>query len=319
MRTLTRDNAESLWYEALDVVRWGHTVAPRQLTSIEISPMALVLTDLNRNLITNPYRKLNYAFAIAEVLWIWSGRKDLEFLRPYNKAMAKFSDDGETLSGAYGPPFTQQRSYILDKFSQDPNTRRAVLTIWRPSPGPSKDIPCTIMLHFLIRESRLNLIVYMRSNDLWLGFPYDLHTFTTIQKQLAAIMSVGCGTYTHITGSMHLYSDDWPHVNWAMKYPGSMDVVLPEMLPGDLDDLVHAERDLKDLGPCFNKFTDDSWFGMHVNLLSAYWAKKGGVKGFKFPEPYNILRERSREVRAKVGGSVNARKIRGDEGGTPKC
>ena len=70
---------------------------------------------------------------------------------------------------------------------------------------PTKDLPCTISLQYLIREGALHCIVYMRSNDLWLGFPYDVFCFTAFQTKLAMELGVKLGTYTHIAGSLHLY------------------------------------------------------------------------------------------------------------------
>src|SRR5260370_41880706 len=49
----------------------------------------------------------------------------------------------------------------------------------------------------------------MRSNDAWLGLPYDVFTFTRIQAYVAAAVGVEPGRYTHTVGSLHLYERDW--------------------------------------------------------------------------------------------------------------
>lgn len=64
---------------------------------------------------------------------------------------------------------------------------------------------CTVMHHYMIRNGRLNLTVYMRSNDLLWGFPYDVSAFCFLQQAMAAMLNVGIGTYTHIAGSLHSY------------------------------------------------------------------------------------------------------------------
>jgi thymidylate synthase len=47
----------------------------------------------------------------------------------------------------------------------------------------------------------------MRSNDLLWGFPYDINGFCFIQEFLASVLGLELGTYTHIVGSLHLYTE----------------------------------------------------------------------------------------------------------------
>ena len=70
---------------------------------------------------------------------------------------------------------------------------------------PTNDMNCTVCLQFFIREGKLYETVYMRSNDIWYGLPYDALFFTSIQIYLAMKLGVKLGTYTHVAGSLHLY------------------------------------------------------------------------------------------------------------------
>src|SRR3546814_5271713 len=65
-------------------------------------------------------------------------------IAPWNRHISQFSDDGVVFAGAYGPRINLQLDYVLNKLREDPDTRQAGLTIWRPNPQPSKDIPCKI-------------------------------------------------------------------------------------------------------------------------------------------------------------------------------
>lgn len=53
------------------------------------------------------------------------------------------------------------------------------------------------------------MITYMRSNDAWLGFPYDVFNFTMIQNYVAAALDVAIGRYFHMVGSMHVYEEHY--------------------------------------------------------------------------------------------------------------
>ena len=66
--------------------------------------------------------------------------------------------------------------------------------------------PCTCTLQFLARGVKLDLIVYMRSNDVIKGLPHDIFCFTMLQEIAARRLSLEPGIYKHCVGSLHLYS-----------------------------------------------------------------------------------------------------------------
>jgi thymidylate synthase len=162
-----------------------------------------VSLNMNYPVLTVPERKLNYRFAAAEAEWILRGSNRVEELTPYNARMAEFSDDGETLAGAYGVRFVAQLGYVVEKL-RDRNTRQATMTTWVPSPAPSRDIPCTVALDFKIREGRLNAHVFMRSSDIWLGLPYDAFVFTMMSCRILECLNVISGVETILPGTLYI-------------------------------------------------------------------------------------------------------------------
>jgi len=216
MRILTGSNISELYKNALEALVYdGLYTKPRGYVCHEISPCTLVLDYPDRNILDDNVRCINKAFAAAELCWILAGRNDLEFIQKFNSNIANYSDNGKIFFGAYGPKFVQQLPYVLKTMKKDPYTRQAIMTIWRESPPKTKDVPCTIALHFIQRPiGTLNLVVYMRSNDVWLGLPYDIHNFTCIQMIIASMLGLSLGKYTHIDGSLHLYEQ---HDELAIK------------------------------------------------------------------------------------------------------
>ena len=199
----------------------GKPANPRTLHTLELLGVKLVIQDLRSNIIFHPERDLNYRFMIAEWIWIARGLSAVEPLVRYNKRMLDFSDDGLTLSGAYGPPIQQQLDYIIQTLVNDPWSRQAVMTIWSPNPTPSKDIPCTIALQFLVRpgkdhrvKPKLHVIATMRSSDAWLGLPYDIFVFSQIANGIATMLQVDTGAMVLNLGSSHLYEQ---HLTQAHK------------------------------------------------------------------------------------------------------
>lgn len=113
--------------------------------------------------------------------------------------------------GAYGDRVGLQLESVIDKLTRDPDTRQAVVTLWNPARDNDEghlDYPCTVALGFSSDGEQLDMRVTMRSNDVWLGLPYDMFQFTQLQLSLCNVMGLLPGTYTHTAWSMHLYLHD---------------------------------------------------------------------------------------------------------------
>jgi len=214
------ETVDDLYVECLRMIMHeGEMTHPRGFNCKELSPCVTVLTNPQNNILENPIRKASKAFMAAELLWMLTGRDDVAMISFYNSKIASYSDDGLKFFGAYGPKICAQLQYIVETLQKDPWSRQAVLNIWRENPPKTKDVPCTIALHFIRRPvDTLNLIVYMRSQDIWLGFPYDVHNFTCIQLLVASILGCKPGTFTLVQGSLHLYEPDFDKAKEAMLY-----------------------------------------------------------------------------------------------------
>ena len=189
----------------------------------EVLNAMTTIVDPTRCILKSKIRKLPMRYCIGELLWYLSGNNSLDAIRLYTSAWDRMSDDGKTVNSNYG----ERIQYAIDevtgeRFNQlkmieamlrkDPASRQAVIHIKQARDlgnFPSKDVNCTVCLQFFIREGKLYMTTYMRSNDLWMGFPNDVFQFTCIQIYLAMRLGVQLGTYTHIAGSLHLYERDY--------------------------------------------------------------------------------------------------------------
>lgn len=191
-----------------DLLENGVVSSPREKMTKELLNVTLVVEHGLSNVMVHKLRDINYRFMIAEWLWIAAGLEDVATIAQYNSIMKNFSDDGQILSGAYGPRIKVQMNYILEKLKL-PDSRQAVATIWTSSPAESKDIPCTISLQWFVRNRFLHCTVNMRSSDLWLGLPYDYFTFSQLTNQIGSTLGIPIGTITMNLASSHLYEENW--------------------------------------------------------------------------------------------------------------
>jgi len=286
-------SGEEAFLAILRRLKTADVVSPRDLGTRELLNVAVTFENIYKPLVINPWRKLNYAFAFAEVGWIAAGRNDLDYLLPFNKNMQKFSDDGKTLSGAYGPKIKEQLEYVYELLKTDPDSRQAVMTIWKPSPGFSKDIPCTVMMHFIIRGGKLHLTTYMRSNDIWLGFPYDIFTFTSLLRQAAYTLNIRSGTYTHIVGSMHIYEHNYSDIDFALKYTDSK---LRDSAVMPIINSKHCLARMAEYEGLYRGKSVDQFSALGMTLLYYYRYKNYDL----IPEPFKTLRKEAKKLHAKL-------------------
>jgi thymidylate synthase len=152
----------------------------------------------------------SWLYMAAEPMWVLAGENSLYFSQEIQTIQKPYSDDNKRLAGAYGPPFKSQLQYVVDLLNKDKNSRQAVMTIWRKRPEPSKDIPCTVAIQWLIRDNQLNAIVTMRSSDVGMGLPYDMLTFTCMSAEIASLVGgVELGTCFITAGSRHIYTNQF--------------------------------------------------------------------------------------------------------------
>ncbi|MCA4158017.1 thymidylate synthase [Priestia megaterium] len=170
----------------------------------------------NKDLLRLPIlekRALNPFFALTEFSWMISGSNDLGPLNYFVRDFNEFSDDGSTLNGAYGYRLrnlhgVDQLEKAIKILKEDKFTRRVVLTMWHVDDlgSISKDIPCNVSLMFKIRNNLLDMTVINRSNDLFLGVPYNVVIFYLLQCYIAKKLGCKVGVQRHFTDSLHLYS-----------------------------------------------------------------------------------------------------------------
>lgn len=186
----------------------GDRIESRGGTTIERTAVTVVLDDPRE--VTLPIgvnRGVNVKLAAVEALQLLSGNGDPELLR---RASPQYSDvlinPANLTYGSYGIRTRYQVEHVWRELYNHPESRRAVLSIWREEDlTHDGDRPCTLAIQFLIRRNALEAHVHMRSNDVWLGTPYDVFMFTQLQLSLAAALNVNVGRYVHHVGSLHIY------------------------------------------------------------------------------------------------------------------
>jgi thymidylate synthase len=194
------------------VLKHGKEVAPRGQKTREIEDAIIRIEDVTNVLPMNIGRGTVPGIGAVEACQLLSGTSFPDLVIAIGPQFKNYAEDNGIFHGAYGPRTNGQFDVIIDRLRQDPDTRQAVVTIWNPQYDlqPNKrDYPCTILHQFRIRDNKLNMSVYMRSNDVWLGAAYDFFQFTRVQLAIASVLGIEPGTYNHHVGSLHIYEQHY--------------------------------------------------------------------------------------------------------------
>lgn len=208
------------------VINDGRSVTVRGLDTIEITNATLVFPDPTKHMLPiGVGRGINLKLAAVESLAIVAGvaRPDLVL-----RAAPEFSDVlvdpdfSEMAYGAYGPRLSTQIYTCVELLRDDPLSRQAIAMVWRVADlNHVGDRPCTLSLQFLVRDGRLELHTTMRSNDVWLGTPYDVFNFTQLQQTVARALDLQVGQYVHHATSLHLYTRNLDATRRLRPFTGS--------------------------------------------------------------------------------------------------
>lgn len=215
METLVIETGQTGYAGVLNHVRsYGADRSPRGKKTLDLGHTTIVIEDPRRSLPIHTGRKLNPAIGAVEALQLVAGEMNDDLLVKIAPQFERFREPDGKFHGAYGRRliYNHQLANVVKRLKADPDTRQAIATIWSPqhdnTPG-KLDYPCTIALGFGIRNDQLEMYTTMRSNDAWLGAPYDWFQFTQLQLTIAGLLGVEPGPYHHTAWSLHLYEEHW--------------------------------------------------------------------------------------------------------------
>ena len=251
---------EKVYLDFLEYVRQnGEEVTDRTGVGTKNIFGTQVRYDLRQGFPLLTSRKLNLKTALSEILWILEGSGDerrlaeLRFGKPREELVGKKTvwtananapywidkkmDEGD-LGRVYG---VQARQWItkegstIDQIEQavhmlktDPQSRRNIVMLWNPAELDKMCLPpCHLKWNFYVTNGRLDMLLYMRSNDLFLGKPCNTAEYALLIHMLAQVCNLEVGSLIFTTGSAHIYLN---HLDAVDEQLGRMPLKAPKLI-----------------------------------------------------------------------------------------
>jgi thymidylate synthase len=185
----------------------GLKVIEKELTTLELDPLYPIINFNSR--------KFNWKYFVGELWWYLSKETKIDKIKNFSGFWNGLLDNG-TVNSNYGYIMLSRQknqfSWALSRLILDKDSRQAVMVFNTPAYQKYgvKDFVCTMYVNLWIRDSKLNMKVQMRSNDIFYGLQYDAPFFSLIQQSALHTLKryysdLELGTYYHCSDNTHYY------------------------------------------------------------------------------------------------------------------
>lgn len=109
--------------------------------------------------------------------------------------------------GADGEVYDQIQ-YILDEIKKNPNSRRLLCNSWNIAEMHTQSLPpCHYSFQFYVNEGKLSCLFNMRSNDVFLGLPFNIASYALLTHLIAHECGLEVGELVYSGADVHLYAN----------------------------------------------------------------------------------------------------------------
>ena len=167
-------------------------------------------------------KKLHWKSIAHELLWFLMGDTNIAYLKANGVGIwDEWADPSGDLGPIYGKQWRSWRapdgsaidqiSNVIEEIKRNPFSRRLIVSAWNPGDLPAMALaPCHCLFQFNVRNEadgvrRLDLQLYQRSGDAFLGVPFNIASYALLTEMVASVCGLEAGDFVHTFGDAHLY------------------------------------------------------------------------------------------------------------------
>ena len=111
-----------------------------------------------------------------------------------------------------------QLNDLIQQIKKNPSARRLIVTAWNPYEVPNMALPpCHTMFHLNANEGQMDLQLYQRSCDMFLGVPFNITSYALLTQIIAQQTGLEARRFVHTFGDVHFYCGAGDRAKWYKK------------------------------------------------------------------------------------------------------
>ncbi len=162
-------------------------------------------------------KKVHLKSIIHELLWFLRGDSNVRWLQ---ERKVSIWDEWADADGDLGPVYgVQWRSWptpdgqhidqiarVLSQLRETPDSRRILVSAWNVADLDRMALaPCHCLFQFYVADGKLSCQLYQRSDDLFLGVPFNIASYALLTLMIAQVTGLEPGDFVHTFGDAHIY------------------------------------------------------------------------------------------------------------------
>ena len=183
--------------------------------------------DLSKEFPILTLRKINFAAAVDEILWIW--QKKSNNIKDLNSHIwDSWADESGSIGKAYGYQLGKKSKYKEGEFDQvdrvlydlknNPQSRRILTNIYVHEDLHEMNLyPCAYSMTFNVTGDKLNGILNQRSNDVAVANNWNVVQYAVLLHMFAQVSGFKAGQLLHVIADAHIYDRHIPVIKEMMN------------------------------------------------------------------------------------------------------
>ncbi|HMB92269.1 MAG TPA: thymidylate synthase [Rhodothermales bacterium] len=173
--------------------------------------------DLQKGYPLATTKKVFFKGLAVEMLWFLQGGTNVRYLNDHGVHIwDPWADENGNLGPVYGKQWRDwvapsgehidQITRVIENIRTKPDSRRHIVTAWNVADlGDMALPPCHMTFQFYVGGGRLSCQLYVRSNDLFLGAPFNIAQYALLTHMMAQQCDLEPGELIYTIGDAHLY------------------------------------------------------------------------------------------------------------------